>query len=352
MSSRPAARRNKWVAPVLIALVCARMLDITDGSLTTPSSTSHHSEQKTEEQPVNGDFLAMSDVYTSSDTDNATLSSSYSKNFRVSRSEFNGVCANGECGGADVLRVVSQLAKRILGDPRVLGLRTGVPHSADNEDEAQAADEQSARAVGGGTSFDTRPFSSGDYYYDSNNYRNREGASDSYAMASNGNYRNRDRYANDASSSASYTDGQLASSNAYDRDGGYDSYGGDSYGGDGGYSGGGYDSYCCGQNNKLFPIFLVGLLGLLAFFLYLRSTTTTAAGRSGGLDDNDLSDGNFVSPQTMWIGSLALEGSRTSLSKIIDSKDQSYFFCIMNSVTGRSYLVELGPRAVGARWCP
>lgn len=40
--------------------------------------------------------------------------------------------------------------------------------------------------------------------------------------------------------------------------------------------------------NKLLPILLVGLLGLLGFFLYIRSTTLAAA-RS--IDDNDLSDG-------------------------------------------------------------
>jgi hypothetical protein len=42
---------------------------------------------------------------------------------------------------------------------------------------------------------------------------------------------------------------------------------------------------------------LVGLLGLLAFFLYVRSTTTAAPARKRSIDDNDLSDGKrFIWP--------------------------------------------------------
>jgi hypothetical protein len=42
---------------------------------------------------------------------------------------------------------------------------------------------------------------------------------------------------------------------------------------------------------------LVGLLGLLAFFLYIRSTTTAAA-RKRSIDDNDLSDGKLLPGQS------------------------------------------------------
>lgn len=305
MSRRPSAlastNRRKWVASILIVMVSARMLDITDGS-----SIARPAEQQPEEQKpaVSGDFLAMSDVYTSSN-----LTARGQRNFRVSRSELTGFCTNGECVQGDVLRVVSQMAKRMLSDPRILGLRTG---QAMPEEEAEPAedleaassqalvrspeDSETARAVSG-ASFDTRPFTSNDYYYENRNRADTGNAGDNYAMASS-NYRNRDRYASEGSPAAGYGQegssfaGQASSSVAYDRDG-Y-GYGGDSYGGhdDYGYSGGGggYES-CCHENNKLLPIFLIGLLGLLAFFLYLRSTTTAAAGRNFDGDENDISDG-------------------------------------------------------------
>ncbi len=291
--------QRKWLASILIVMISARLLDMTDG-FTTVSPSAHQSEEtesEHHEQSLNGDFLAMSDVYIAP-SDNSSSSSSFSdyKNFWVSKSELTGICENGECtggSGGDVLRVVSKLAKSILSDPRILGLRTGLPDEPNDEE----SESESGRAVGGGTNFDTRPFTSSDYYYNNDgNYRNREGASDNYAVASNtgSNYRNRDRgYVNEATSSEGYYGGQVASS-AYDRDGGY---------GGGGYEEESYDSYsgggggyhppekCC-ENNKLFPIFLVGLLGLLAFFLYLRSTTTTSAtGRRFGFEDVDVNEG-------------------------------------------------------------
>ena len=300
--------RRKWVASVLIVMVSARLLDTTDGSSIASASRPAAAQQGEAEQRVNGDFLALSDVYTASNQSSSGSSAAGSRNFRMSRSEFNGFCANGECGHGDVLKVVSMMAKRMLSDPRVLGLRTGHVDSEDHhpaEPEAEdleaassqalvrsSEDAESARAVSG-SSFDTRPFTSNDYYYDT---RNRADGGDSYAMASNGNYRNRDRYMADGSTAgygqegANYA-GAASSSIAYDRDG-Y-GYGGDSYGGyEDSYGGGGGGHYeCCQEKDKLLPIFLIGLLGLLAFFLYLRSTTTTMMGRS--FDDNDISDGKF-----------------------------------------------------------
>lgn len=283
------------MATVLVILFSARMLDMTDGLTTTsrPESESHQSQPS-----ESGDFLSMSDVGTGHETN--------SRNFRVSRSAFADFCTNGDCVQGDVLKVVSKLAKRILSDPRVLGLRTATETS---DEDTKTPDESVARAAGS-TSFDTRPFSGSDYYYDAvRNRVDRHGVADSVASSSS-NYRQHFSEADSASYSDSEQESKTGSVSANDRDGGYgygggdsysggDSYG-DSYGGYGGGSsyggssyGGGYGGYesCC-NNNKLLPILLVGLLGLLAFFLYLRSTTTAAGRRSG--DENDISDGKFL----------------------------------------------------------
>lgn len=292
--------RHRLVATVLIVMLSARMMDITDGLTTTPRPES----ESTQDRAESGDFLAMSDVGTGTETN--------SRDFKVPRSVFDEYCANGECVQGDVLKVVSKMAKRILSDPRILGLRTA---TEPEEDITDAPDESAARSIGV-NNFDTRPFSSSDYYYENRNRIDRYSDPEAYpptSPSSHTNYRQRDRYSEAyVDSSEQQQQGTRSPPSAapalHDRDssygyGGGDSYsggdsygggesygGGSSYGGGGGYGGGygGYES-CC-QNNKLLPVLLVGLLGILAFFLYIRSTTT-AARRS--FDDNDLSDGNL-----------------------------------------------------------
>ncbi len=107
--------RHRWVATVFIVMLSARMLIMAD-SLTATSRPTFNSDHPAENQPESGDFLAMSDTGTGKEPN--------SRHFRVARSEFSDFCLNGDCINGDVLKVVSKLAKRILSDPRILGLRT------------------------------------------------------------------------------------------------------------------------------------------------------------------------------------------------------------------------------------
>ena len=297
------------------------MLDLTDGFLATTRPTTDNADasahqqhhQADDGQAVSGDFLAMSDQGADGGEDDNNNNghnspSSLLNPFKMSWKDMSSLCPGGECslssmsdGRGDALRVISQLAKRILSDPRIMGLRT-YKHAAN--DTADHDNQVEARAIGG-SNFDTRPFtSSSDYYGQQGSMNNR--------MSDNtgDNYRTRDRYAansNDnyasTSSAASYAGDSVASAASYDRDdsygyGGGDSYGGggyDSYGGGGGGYGGGYET-CCGQNNKLLPIFLVGLLGILAFWLYIRSTTTASGRklRTGFGGDDSVSDNDGI----------------------------------------------------------
>lgn len=305
------------MATILVVMLSARILVMTDGLTATMPPAEHKPMEENRQE--SGDFLAMSDVGTGSEING--------RNFRVSRSEFSDYCLNGDCVSGDVLKVVSKLAKRILSDPRVLGLRTN-NQPVDDYDATESPAKSAARAIDGTSSFDTRPFSRRNDYYDNidrnrqdtyndddrNRLNERYNDPDSYhapASEPSDNYRDRDRYSNDAvyGSSPGHHDSIERGSTkpgTNERDGSYDSYGGggDSYGGGGGYGGGssygggnsyggggGYDS-CCQEQNKLLPILLVGLLGLLAFFLYIRSTTTAAAAKRS-IDDNDISDGNL-----------------------------------------------------------
>jgi hypothetical protein len=329
---RPAARRNyskkQIVFTVLIVMLSARMLDLTDGFLATPrpttdteDSSAHQQHHEADDgQAVSGDFLAMSDQGADGGDDdynnnNGHDSPSLLNHFKMSWKDMSSLCPGGECslssmsdGRGDALRVISQLAKRILSDPRIMGLRTynHLPLHASNDTDHD--NQVEARAIGG-ANFDTRPFtSSSDYFGQQGSINNR--MSDNRMNDMGDNYRTRDRYAANSenygstSSATSYVGDSVASAASYDRDdsygyGGGDSYGGggyDSYGGGGGGYGGGYET-CCGQNNKLLPIFLVGLLGILAFWLYIRSTTTTSSGRklrTGFGGDDSISDNDGI----------------------------------------------------------
>jgi uncharacterized membrane protein YgcG len=133
--------RNRWVATVFIVMLSARMLIMADG-VTTTSRPPAQSGQPGDKQTASGDFLAMSDIGTGKETN--------SRNFRVARSEFADYCLNGDCVDGDVLKVVSKLAKRILSDPRILGLRTA---SEPEDDEAtDTTDASAARAIRGSSS--------------------------------------------------------------------------------------------------------------------------------------------------------------------------------------------------------
>ena len=355
---RKSSRVAVWKQVALLCLFAGSSA-WTDGSLTSIEA----------EEDANRDFLALSDVA------NAT------HNFRIRRSELT--CANGDCGGGDVLKVVSQLAKRLLSDPRILRRNSG----------------RSGRA----SRINSRPFTSSSYYKAKPSAADRQRIADLFTAVSDsaatGSFR-KDRYidydstdndfvhpTNSLSSgkNSEYFDydhtndiNSLSKNNDISRDtysegyhqqehdsyhstddgyggdsysggdsyGGGDSYsGGDSYGG-GGYGGGGYGGYggqCC--EDKYLPILLVGSLGLLAFYLYLRSTTTTAAGGGGrrrrSADDEDVSDGT---KRSIDIGKASLSLSVRRGGRHIGVN--SYLYCC--SGLGWSHLVESGARAVGA----
>ena len=105
--------------------------------LTTTSHPSFDSDHPAEKQSESGDFLAMSDIETGKEPN--------SRHFRVARSEFSDYCLNGDCINGDVLKVVSKLAKRILSDPRILGLRTASEPADD--DATDATDATTGRKI-------------------------------------------------------------------------------------------------------------------------------------------------------------------------------------------------------------
>lgn len=235
------------------------MLVMTDGvTATLRPPPAESDERPAENKPAeSGDFLAMSDVGTGKELN--------SRNFRVARSEFSDYCSNGDCISGDVLKVVSKLAKRILSDPRILGLRTTSERSTDDYDDVTEPPEESAARAVGGSSFDTRPFSRRNDFYDSdrnrldpyndddrsrvnerykederNRLNERYNDPDSYHAPAtpdtSDNYRQRDRHSDAYGSSPAYEDPAIergsTRSGYNDRDGGYSES----------YSGGGGDS--------------------------------------------------------------------------------------------------------------
>ena len=225
------------------------------------------------------------------------------EDLRIRRSELT--CANGECGGADVLKVVSQLAKRLLSDPRILSLNSGTSGA-----------DQSGRS----SRINSRPFTSGSYYKTRPSAADRQRIADLFSAASDsGSFRQKEsRYIDDydsadknsiqAANSVAANDfftnyfvtadvsdvNDVSSSSKNDDDvtrdsydegdsysagdtysGGHGGHGGDSYGG--GHGGDSYGGGCCNEKDQYLPILVVGSLGLLAFYLYLR--TTNGGGR-------------------------------------------------------------------------
>ena len=391
--------RNRWVATVFIVMLSARMLIMADG-VTTTSRPPAQSGQPGDKQTASGDFLAMSDIGTGKETN--------SRNFRVARSEFADYCLNGDCVDGDVLKVVSKLAKRILSDPRILGLRTA--SEPEDDDATDSAEASAARAIRGsssrkklrisnnrrndeenagnndkkmadenkndtdGTSSEETASkvkvdttvncygasqgydSSGNYWQDygyneayelSPDYGDTEQASTNVgegervkgsaaraiddSLFDTNSFTSRDDYYENDRITHRYDKNRLndryndpnsyhapASSYSNDNDKEYRVPGGERFGetygyqnswgktkysyndrdddasnggggGGGSYGYGGYEDSCC--KSKLLPILLVGLLGLLGFFLYIRSTTV--AGRRS-MDENDLSDGKSL----------------------------------------------------------
>ena len=252
------------------------------------------------------------------------------EDLRIRRSELT--CANGECGGADVLKVVSQLAKRLLSDPRILSLNSGTSGA-----------DQSGRS----SRINSRPFTSGSYYKTRPSAADRQRIADLFSAASDsGSFRQKEsRYIDDydsadknsiqAANSVAANDfftnyfvtadvsdvNDVSSSSKNDDDvtrdsydegdsysagdtysgghGGHAGHGGDSYGGDhggdsygGGHGGDSYGGGCCNEKDQYLPILVVGSLGLLAFYLYLR--TTNGGGRRRRrrfADDEHVPDG-------------------------------------------------------------
>lgn len=129
-------RKHRCVAAVLVVILSARMLAVTDG-LTTTSRPSANISPPSDNRPESGDFLAMSDTDTGKGING--------QNFDVARSEFADYCLNGDCVNGDVLKVVSKLAKRILSDPRILGLRTA-REPVHDYDRTNAPEESAARS--------------------------------------------------------------------------------------------------------------------------------------------------------------------------------------------------------------
>ena len=256
-----------------------------------------------------GDFLALSDVA------NATF------DFNVDKSEYLVPCAGGECGEA--IQVFSVLAKRLLSDPRILGLsgprlvRSALLRSDTAEHQLETNSSELlpvASALASSHRNDRYDTYYGDHRYDvdvdgdqlssSSSYRDRDRLRDHERDRDRGGYTQTAGYGSpyEEPDEPTYSLDRRPSGQRYvnyyqpdnDRD--------DSYGGGGGYGGGGYDGGggyeggggygggdCC--KSKYLPILIVGLLGLLAFFLYLR-TTTTAGRRGFGLKDiADPSDG-------------------------------------------------------------
>lgn len=139
-------RKRRCVAAVLVVMLSARTLVMTNG-LTTTSRPSADISLSANDKPESGDFLAMSDIGTGKEIN--------SRNFRMARSEFADYCLNGDCVNGDVLKVVSKLAKRILSDPRILGLRTA-SISVDDYEWTDAPEESLSRAFRGTSSLKTR----------------------------------------------------------------------------------------------------------------------------------------------------------------------------------------------------
>jgi len=249
-----------------------------------------------ESEEVNQDFLALSDVA------NAT------QNFRVRRSELT--CANGDCGGGDVLKVVSQLAKRLLSDPRILRRNSAIFARKGRANSSPFTAASYYQSPGDNVQMESlRNDRYVDYESSDNNFRDPFKQTQGFGADSGGffddyvdnsvqsddssiaNVADRDGGGHDSYSAGhdSYSAGHDSYSGGQESyGGGHDSYGGSSYGGSsyGGSSyGGSYSEGCC--ENKYLPILLVGSLGLLAFYLYLRSTTTTAAAAARRYDQND-----------------------------------------------------------------
>ena len=260
-----------------------------------------------ESEEVNQDFLALSDVA------NAT------QNFRVRRSELT--CANGDCGGGDVLKVVSQLAKRLLSDPRILRRNSAIFARKGRANSSPFTAASYYQSPGDNVQMESlRNDRYVDYESSDNNFRDPFKQTQGFGADSGGffddyvdnsvqsddssiaNVADRDGGGHDSYSAGhdSYSAGHDSYSGGQESyGGGHDSYGGSSYGGSsyGGSSyGGSYSEGCC--ENKYLPILLVGSLGLLAFYLYLRSTTTTAAAAARRYDQNDedISDGRTCHP--------------------------------------------------------